>query len=410
MKRMLAVLLCTAMLVSAMGCSGIDQLESSAGSSQPPQTGSTVNSSVELGEAKLLWAEQLTICLIQHGLTAETRRTCEITDEVIWNFVNGSSSCRENFPYDVWSELNNSQTTAYFPLEDLQRMVEQIFGVAEWMPDVVKKHCDEKGIRLELPLETDLPGRYEFEDMQAAAQPDGTIVVTLQLIDTPYFPGDGQYGTYVFSFVPIQDGEDEFLRLTGFVQAASPESSSSGDEAAANGEIPSEEMREFSRQAERIADCLSRYVMSEGLRQSGVPEDLDICSFMLASIQYRDDFPYPVWSQASEDGTIGYFSAEDIQTTAVQLFGKIDWFPEFMRESMAPETMRLEMRLTEPFNAQYSYRNMQTEMAGGNRIAVSLELTDVSETESYGTFSFVFSIMEEGGEKFLRLTKCGTFR
>ena len=77
MKRMLAVLLCTAMLVSAMGCSGIDQLESSAGSSQPPQTGSTVNSSVELGEAKLLWAEQLTICLIQHGLTAETRRTCE---------------------------------------------------------------------------------------------------------------------------------------------------------------------------------------------------------------------------------------------------------------------------------------------------------------------------------------------
>ena len=117
-----------------------------------------------------------------------------------------------------------------------------------------------------------------------------------------------------------------------------------------------------------------------------------------------------MWPETSEDGTIGYFPAEDIQTTAAQLFGKTDWFPEFMRESMAPETMRLEMRLTEPFNAQYSYRNMQTERTGGNRITVSLELTDVSETESYGTFSFVFSVMEESGEKFLRLTECGPSR
>ena len=409
-KKFAAWIFCALLLASAAGCSRIEQPESSAGSSQPSQTASGENSSVDPEEARLLWAEQLTACLAQHGLTADARRTCEITDEVIWNFVNGSSSCRENFPYDVWPELNDSQTTAYFPLADLQRMVEQIFGVAEWMPDVVQEHCDENGTRLELPLETGLPGIYGFEDMHAAVQPDGDVTVTLQLIDTLSFPGDGQYGTYVFSFVPMQDGEEEFLRLTGFALSASPESSSSSDETAANGEIPSEEMQEFSRQAEQITDCLSRYVMSEGLRQTGVPEDLDIWSFMLASIQYRDDFPYPVWPETSEDGMIGYFPAEDIQTTAAQLFGKTDWFPEFMRESMAPETMRLEMRLTEPFNAQYSYRNMQTERTGGNRITVSLELTDVSETESYGTFSFVFSVMEESGEKFLRLTECGPSR
>lgn len=226
-KRIFAVFLCAAGLCSVVGCSTIGSPESTSESSQlsPPTSipEESENPSSESEESKLEQAEQLTACLVKKGLTVDARQTCEITDEVIWNFVNGSYSCRENFPYPVWPEINESQTTAYFPLSDLQQMVEQVFGVADWMPDVVKDHCDEDGTRLKLPLEIGLTSIYDFTDMRSTIQEDGTITVTLQLIDTPNFPGEKQYGEYVFTFNPMQDENRNFLRLTGFTQTTGTE-------------------------------------------------------------------------------------------------------------------------------------------------------------------------------------------
>ena len=102
-------------------------------------------------------------------------------------------------------------------------MVEQVFGVADWMPDVVKDHCDEDGTRLKFPLEIGLTSVYDFTDMRSTIQDDGTITITLQLIDTPNFPGEKQYGEYIFTFISMQDENQNFLRLTGFTQTTGTE-------------------------------------------------------------------------------------------------------------------------------------------------------------------------------------------
>ena len=416
-KRIFAMLLIAALLASCQPIvpaeeSSLTEPESSAVSFLPAAESSETSAFTpeELDTAQL-YAKKIMDCLACHGLTHNARRTGEITDEEIWRFVLGTCYYRDDpdFPYRTWFESNSENTTAYFPIPALQEMVEELFGVSQWMPDFVRENCNESLGRLMMPTEIGLSSVYGYENIQTEVLSEDTVAVSMSLVDSPAFPGGQNYGEYTFQFSLEPKEGGFFLRLKEFRQTAALESGAavSGNGEPFAGQLTAEEEEKWLYQAERTADCLARYVLSDGMIRDGQVEDRDIWAFLLASILYREDFAYPAWTGTSPDGNIAYFPEKDIQTTVAQLFGISDWCPEFMRESMSPETNRLEMRLAENFAPFHSSRNAESRTENGNRFTVSAELTDISGTESLGRFSFIFTLFQDGTEQFLRLTEFG---
>ena len=409
MKGIFCTILCAALLAGLSSCQPIVPAESSQASSAPSSLESTETGSfsTEELEAAQIREKKIMDCFACHGLTDDARRTGQITDREIWQFVLGTYYYRDDpdFPYETWPEVSDDGTTAYFPMDSLQQMVEEIFGVSQWTPDFVWEECE--GQKLAMPTEMGLNSAYGYEDLKTEALSQDTAAVSMQLVDSPSFPGGQNYGEYQFVFSLCRDEDDFFLRLKEFHQTSAPQPQAAASGEPFTGQLTAEEQEKWAYQAEQTAGCLASYVLSEGMKQTGQVEDLDIWAFLLASILYRDELSYPVWPETSPDGQSAYFPEEDIQTTVAQLFGISGWRPEFMKESMLPETNRLEMRLAETFHPYYACRNTETRLETGNRFAVSMELTDASGGESQGQYSFAFTLFQDGASRFLRLAEFG---
>ena len=191
MKGIFCTILCAALLAGLSSCQPIVPAESSQASSAPSSLESTETGSfsTEELEAAQLRAKKIMDCFACHGLTDDARRTGQITDREIWQFVLGTYYYRDDpdFPYETWPEVSDDGTTAYFPMNSLQQMVEEIFGVSQWTPDFVREECE--GQKLAMPTEMGLNSAYGYEDLKTEALSQDTAAVSMQLVDSPSFPG-----------------------------------------------------------------------------------------------------------------------------------------------------------------------------------------------------------------------------
>lgn len=246
MKKRLVFLSIVVLLMSFCGCNILTssepfsvgkehQFSSSVGSINERESstvsekgildaGSHTFSDSELDEAK-----EQTAFLIKHLVNYSFSESClggissaeqfQPDDLTIFHFVCALAHKEEDeFFYSHYFKNDTpafSNTEAYLPLSQVQKVVYQVFGIHEWFenPD---DHFDFETQEYVIPLEIGPYTIYSYENLTVSVSDDGIVTAIFDLLDSELFPQENNYGTYSLTLQMIREDDQLFLRFVSF--------------------------------------------------------------------------------------------------------------------------------------------------------------------------------------------------
>lgn len=103
---------------------------------------------------------------------------------------------------------------ATFPLEAVQQMVSDVFGESGWFVEDPSYDAQQNAYCMDTGF--GLSSVYSYEGLSLSWDAaENTVIADFSLIDTPAFPGEGDYGTYRITYRALTEDGRTFLRYDG---------------------------------------------------------------------------------------------------------------------------------------------------------------------------------------------------
>ena len=215
MKRVIAIFLAIIVLLLT-ACTEKEQGASSLVESQ------TNSSNTSFTEEEIEQAEQQALILTEHIITYsisfESSNDLYLypTDREIYDFMLTLLVYRENYVHPYYYIVKMEEEYVSYPLEDVQQMVYELFGIQDWLyPDIDLSQEEQTYI---IPVGVGLPvSSYTPGDATVSSTSDGTIIVEFILTDSGYYePASQEYGLHQITFLLMEEDGGQFLRFIEF--------------------------------------------------------------------------------------------------------------------------------------------------------------------------------------------------
>ena len=103
---------------------------------------------------------------------------------------------------------------ATFPLAAVQQMVSDVFGESSWFVEDPSYDARQNAYCMDTGF--GLSSVYSYEDLSLSWDAaENTVIADFSLIDTPAFPGEGDYGAYRITYRALTENGRTFLRYAG---------------------------------------------------------------------------------------------------------------------------------------------------------------------------------------------------
>ena len=203
------ILLFIALFASA--CSPDD----SPSSTPPPSTTGTVYSDEELAmyeQQALILTEHFIIFSFHVDAIDNTPADREIFDFMV---TLPHYDDELSHPYHNLYYRSDDETQAIYPLQDVQLMVYELFGINNWVYLEIPSAYSDGDPAFIIPLEIGSPvAPFSLHDATVSSSPDGTVTVDFMLTNTLFFEADSsEYGLYRVTFSVVEEDGRHFLRF-----------------------------------------------------------------------------------------------------------------------------------------------------------------------------------------------------
>ena len=146
-----------------------------------------------------------------HIENAQPLRDGDIFRFMISLLVQNENSLSAFYP-DCVSVDENGRAT--FPLEAVQQMVSDVFGESDWFVEDPSYDAQQNAYCMDTGF--GLSSVYSYEGLSLSWDAaENTVIADFSLIDTPAFPGEGDYGTYRITYRALTEDGRTFLRYDG---------------------------------------------------------------------------------------------------------------------------------------------------------------------------------------------------